>query len=394
MKKIDLLCTKCAKKYSINEPNFRCADCGEPLEIEMFTNSKFSDRSERNILKKYSDFFPFENINPSLSLGEGTTPLIESNSLGRELNINLFLKNESLNPTWSFKDRGTYVALQHALKLGFKRIGTVSTGNMASSVASYGARADIETVILVKKGMAKEKIIQTYVYEPQIIEVDGDYGSLYYESLKLGKEKGIYFMNSDNPFRVEGSKTIAFEIVEQMNLSSPGFVIVPTSAGGNIRGIYKGFKECFLNGLIEKIPTIVCVQAKGCSPIYEAFINNKTEIERFENPHTVARAIENPFPPSGNAVLRLLKENNGLCIAVEEEDILKARIDLATEGIFVQPASAVSLAGLRLLKDKNQINENSNVVCILTGSGLKTLSNINNQGNIKQRSIKELNSLL
>ncbi len=394
MKKINLVCTKCGKKYSINEPNFRCGDCGEPLEIEIFSKNKLNAGKERNILKKYSDFFPFENIDSSLSLGEGTTPLIKSTRLGERLNINLFFKNESLNPTWSFKDRGTYVALQHALKLGFKRIGTVSTGNMASSVSAYGVRAGLETTILVKMGMAKEKIAQTAIYNPQIIEVDGDYGSLYYESLKLGKEREIYFMNSDNPFRVEGSKTIAYEIIEQMEFSSPDFVVIPTSSGGNIRGIYKGFKECYLNGLIDKIPTIICVQAKGCSPIYDAFKNKKTEIKIFENPHTIAHAIENPFPPSGNAVLRLLKENNGLCVAVEEEEISKAQEDLANEGLFVQPASAVSLAGLRILKAKKLINDNSNVVCILTGSGLKTISNFNNKANTNQCTIEELSNQL
>ncbi|NJE07881.1 threonine synthase [Thermococcus sp. M39] len=360
-----LRCTACGREYSLRKPYQRC-ECGEPLELELFEGFAGIGKS---VWERFVQFFPFE-LDLDLSLGEGDTPLIRARKLSKKLGIQLYLKNETVNPTWSFKDRGTFLGTHRALQLDFDKVGTVSTGNMATSVAAYASRAGLKAYILVSSNIAEEKLKQIAVYGAEVIKVRGDYGKLYYESLKLGQKLGIYFINSDDPFRIEGYKSISFEIVEEM---MPDYVVVPTSSGGLIRGIIKGFLELKKSELIDRLPTFVCVQAEGCSPIYKAFIEGKEKIERFENPHTIAHAIENPYPPSGNAVLMLLRKLNGICVAVSDEEILKAQRMLAQEGIFVQPASATGIAAVKKLREEGRIKEDEKIVSVLTGAGLKTL---------------------
>ncbi len=374
MKKAVFRCTRCNKAFDISEVHYRCDECDEPLELERIKSGKIKEENtmRQNILKRYSDFFPFLSLDEEVSLGEGFTGLVETKRLAKDAGVGkLYFKNESQNPTWSFKDRGTYVGVQHALKLGYKRIGTVSTGNMAPSVAAFGSKANLETFILVSNNIPDEKMNPIGIYGPHLIKVDGDYGKMYYESLKIGKENDIYFLNSDSPFRVEGSKTIAFEICEQLDFEMPDYVVVPTSAGGNIRGIEKGFSEFKACGLIDRIPKIIAAQARGCSPIAEAYESGKMEIERVANPKTIAHAIENPFPPSGNQTLRMLGYNGGLAVSVTDEEIIEAQGQMAKTGLFGQPASAVPLAAVKKLKKANRIGSEASIVCILTGSGLK-----------------------
>jgi len=374
MKKAVFRCTRCNKAFDAGEVHYRCDDCNEPLELELIKSGKIMKKETMslNILKRYSDFFPFISLDEGLSLGEGFTGLVASESLAKAAGVGkLYFKNESQNPTWSFKDRGTYAGIQHAVKLGYKRIGTVSTGNMAPSVAAYGSKAGLETFVLVSNDIPAEKMNPISIYGPNLIRVDGDYGKMYYESLKIGRENDIYFLNSDSPFRVEGSKTIAFEICEQLDFAMPDYVVVPTSAGGNIRGIEKGFTEFKLCGLIEKVPKMICAQAWGCSPIAYAYESGKMEIERFEDSHTIAHAIENPFPPSGNQTLRVLAKNGGMAVSVRDEEIIEAQGQMAKMGLFGQPASAVPFAAVKKLKKAGRIEDKASIVCILTGSGLK-----------------------
>jgi len=374
MKKRNLICTKCKKTFPIEQVYPRCDICDEPLEVEKVVTGRINEGSVLNqtILERYADFFPFTRIDKAISLHEGFTSLVGSSRLASELGIkNIFFKNESQNPTWSFKDRGTVTGIQHAISLQYKKIGTVSTGNMAASVAAYGAKAGLETFILVSATLPLEKFNPIAIYDPILIKVDGDYGQLFFQSLEIGKQHGIYFINADVPFRVEGSKTIAFEICEQMHFEVADYVVVPTSAGGNIRGILKGFEEFRLCGLIDKVPKMICAEASGCSPIYDAYISNAEVVSRVENPHTIAHAIENPYPPSGNEVLRKIRENGGTIVVVTDEEILQAQKQLAQIGIFGQPAAAVPLAAVKKLGEKNFLDENDTVVCIVTGGGLK-----------------------
>jgi threonine synthase len=398
MKDSILNCTKCGKKFSAKIKNFRCDTCNEPLELEMVKTGKIKEGNEmkQSILERYSEFFPFLSIDSSLSLGEGFTPLTESESLSKELGVKkLYLKNESQNPTWSFKDRGTAAAVQHALKLGYRKIGTVSSGNMAPSVAAFGRKTNLKAFIFVKDDIPPEKIAPIAIYGPNLLRIKGNYADIYTKSYEVGDENDIYFMNSDVPFRVEGSKTIAFEICEQLDFDMPDYVVVPTSSGGNTRGIEKGFREFHNCGLIKKVPKIICAQASGCSPIVEAYENGLDEVQRVANPNTIAHAIENPYPPSGNQILRMLKWNGGMAVGVTDEEIIEAQAMLAMDGLFVQPASAVPVAAVKKLKRQNYLNEDDKVVCIVTGSGLKyTAALERHKLNSIQCSIEELSTVI
>lgn len=363
-----LKCTSCGKEYPMDGAYQRC-ECGEPLELKPF---KGFPGIGRRVWERFSQFFPFE-LDLELSLGEGDTPLTRAKRLSKELGVELYLKNETLNPTWSFKDRGTFLGIHRALSLDFRRIGTVSTGNMAASVAAYGARAGLETYILVSSSIAGEKLKALTPYGARVIRVRGNYGELYYKSLELGRKWGIYFINSDDPFRIEGYKSISFEIIEDV---TPDYVLIPTSSGGLFRGIVKGFLELRNSELIEELPKFIAVQAEGCSPICRAFSLGEGKILPFESPETIAHAIANPYPPSGNAVLRLLRKLEGTCVSVSDEEILGAQRSLAEEGVFVQPASATGTAALKKLMERGDMEEGAKVISILTGAGLKTLSQI------------------
>lgn len=374
MKDTLLFCTNCGEKYDAKIKNFRCKDCNEPLEVEEVTTGKINKDNALNqtILERYSDFYAFETIDKEISLGEGFTPLTISRNLAKEIGVKeLHFKNESQNPTWSFKDRGTAVTVQHAIKLGFKKIGTVSSGNMATSVAAFGSKANLKSFIFVKDDLPIEKVNPIAIYNTNLLRIKGNYEDIYSKSYEIGEENDIYFMNSDAPFRIEGSKSIAFEICEQLDFDMPDYVAVPTSSGGNTRGIEKGFREFFNCGLIDKIPKIIAVQASGCSPIFKAYKNGSDKVERFENHDTIAHAIENPFPPSGNQILRMIKRNGGIVISVTDDEIIEAQRKLSLEGIFIQPASAVPLAAVIKLKNENYLKEDDRIVCVVTGSGLK-----------------------
>ncbi|MFO8110649.1 MAG: threonine synthase [Thermoplasmata archaeon] len=350
--------TRCALCGRINTSNeYRCT-CGGPLQLDFF---KGSIKEDGNVWSVYRDFFPYK-VSKEDSLGEGNTPLTRAKKLSAELDINLYLKNETVNPTWSFKDRGTIFGIKRAIELGYERIGTVSTGNMAASLACYGAYHGLQTFVLVPSDIHEDKIGQISMYGPEIIGIDGDYGSLYFESLDLDD---IYFINSDNPYRIEGYKSIAFEIASEVEASH---VIIPTSSGGLFRGIVKGYEELFQNHIISDLPKFIAVQAEGCSPIQRAFAEDGP-IRRWKSPNTVAKAISNSFPPSGDVVVRKLKELKGTCAAVDDHDILEAQSSIARDGIYCQPASAVGVAALPQLMD--DMDHYSKVVSLITGSGMK-----------------------
>lgn len=368
-----LACTGCGKKHPL-ATDLRCADCGEPLEVRYETLTPPARLTEEPcFIARNVNIFPFPNLRPELSLGEGGTPLVEAVHLQRETGIGeIYLKNETVNPTWSFKDRGTSLGVQAALQLGFERVGTVSSGNMAASVAAFAARAGLEAFVYVAADIPESKLGPIAVYGCHLTRGTGDYGRLYYHALAFGKERGIYFISSDNPFRIEGQKTLAYEILDQLDYEPLDFIVLPVSSGGNMAAVIKGCEELVALGLIQKAPFVIGVQAAGCSPIARAAAEGKEKIEPFPNPDTIAHAIANPFPPSGNRILRKVREGRATVTAVSDEEIIAAQAFLAQkEGLFVQPASAAPVAAVRRLAAAGTLRPEHRVAVIVTGSGLK-----------------------
>lgn len=370
------MCLTCGRMdVPVASPPF-CPVCGGPLFVA------YAERAGRRVvregaqssLERFLDFLPLVSFDPEISLGEGNTPLLLLDRLGRAMGIpRVLAKNEAQNPTGSFKDRGTVVAVQKAIEAGFRRIGTVSTGNMAASTAAYGARAGLETFVLLKEGTPEAAVRAAGIYGPHLVTVDGDYGTLFQRSLEIGEKLGIYFMNSIDPFRMEGYKVTGYEIFLQLGRRAPRFVIVPLSSGGHLLGLMRAFEDLEREGMITAFPVFVGVQARGCAPLVRAFEAGRPTYERLDRADTIAHAISNPAPPAGNAVLRMIRDRAGLLASVTDEDMLEAQRELAAlEGHFCQPESATVLAALKMLAARGLIGPTDEVVLVLTGSGLKT----------------------
>lgn len=376
MKKSKLECVKCGGNFPLDLVNARCQDCDEPLEVRYDLKSVprdwFKTPRKGPFFERYAPFYSYLETNPALSLGEGQTSLIRSNRIKGKIGIKeLLFKNETQNPTWTFKDRGTAFSLQNAFSLGYSRIGTLSSGNMGASVAAFGSRAGMDTFILLKANVPREKIDALAIYGVNAIQVSGNYGDVYNRTSEMGKLFGIYFTISDEPMRVEGYKSLAFEVYEQMGYKPPGYVALPVGSGGLCRGILKGFEELHEVGFIDRVPKFIGVQTQGCSPTVDAYERGKDRIERFEDPLTLDHVLENPYPPSGNQVIRKIRSNGGVLLKVSNQEILDAELLLAEEGIFAQPASATALAGIIRCADKGLIPGDARVVTVVTGSGLK-----------------------
>lgn len=376
MSKAHLVCVACGCEYPIDLINSRCQDCDEPLEVKFepgkVAKDWFQVQQANFFAQRYAPFYPYLNLAPWLSLGEGQTALVPSAHLKEKIGMtDLWFKNETQNPTWTFKDRGTACSIQNALALGYKRFGTLSSGNMGASVAAYGGRAGMDTFIMLKDNVAREKIDALSVYGARAFKVYGDYRQLYDRLLEIGTDYDIYFSLSDDPLRVEGYKTLAFELFEQMQGKLPDYLAVPLGSGGLCRGILKGFEELRAADFTSTIPKFIGVQARGNSPTVDAFEKGRDRIERFENSLTLDHVLENPYPPSGNQVLRKLRTYEGILLKVSNHEILDAMRLLSQEGIFAQPASATSLAGLIQAVKKDLIPSDSRAVVVVTGSGLK-----------------------
>ncbi|MCX8160800.1 MAG: threonine synthase [Candidatus Saccharicenans sp.] len=363
-----LKCLICGLEFDFQPNEFFCPTCEQPGLFNKTISGKAQIAQEAGItLEKFASFLPLKKVRAELSLGEGQTPLLALSSL--EDGHRLLAKLESVNPTLSFKDRGSVLVVQKALELGWSAVGTVSTGNMASSTAAYAARAGLTCVLLVKKGTSTGALASSAIFNPLIIEVEGDYGQLFRESYELGKEFSIYFANSVDPVRLEGYKLTAFELCLQLG-GVPDFVYVPVSSGGHFIGLYKGFLEMKQAGYIKKIPVMVGVQASGCAPIVQAFEEGHKTVSPIRPSGTIAHSISNADPPAGNLVLKLVRDHDGWLTAVTDEEMLQAQKELArSQGLFVQPESAATLAAFFKLRSRFK----GMSVLILTGQGLKAV---------------------
>jgi threonine synthase len=393
----NLECIFCQKKYPMDIFNPFCPECQEPLLYPSPSKKRKFSLEKTSPLEKFLDFLPLSKIAPNLSLGEGNTPLLNLNRLRENFNFPpVFIKNETVNPLACFKDRGTAVAVQKAQSLGIKRIGTVSTGNMASSTAAYGAKAGLETFVLLKNDISTDKLLMTSMFSPILVKVEGDYGELFYKSFSLGRKHNIYFMNSVDPFRIEGYKVTGFEIFLQLESRIPQYIFAPVSSGGHLIGLMRAFLDLKKEGFIQHLPSFVGVQARGCSPIAQAYASGKSKVKRIKKAKTIAHSISNPDPPGGNIVLELIRENKGIILDVSDKEILKAQKMLAElEGIFCEPASSTALAGLLKLSEKDKLKPNDRIVLVITGSGLKAMDILDpSRINVRETTILSLEKTL
>ena len=335
--------------------------------------TRFHSLHDRGLIARYREFLPVTEATPVISLNEGATPLIHSPKLstlvGRGCNV--YIKFEGLNPTGSFKDRGMTVAISKAVEAGAKAVICASTGNTSASAAAYAARADIDCVVLLPAGkIALGKLAQAFMYGAKVVAIEGNFDDALRLVREIGETEPISIVNSINPHRLQGQKTAAFEIIEELG-DAPDVHILPVGNAGNISAYWMGYQEFHKLGRAAKLPKMVGIQAAGSAPIYY----NKV----VEEPETIATAIRIGNPASWDLASAALRDSEGAVDIVKDDRILTAQAWLASkEGIFVEPASAASIAGLfKCVQSREpafnmeRVPEGSNIVCTVTGHGLK-----------------------
>ncbi len=364
-----LVCIECGRVYE-REDVYTC-DCGGLLEVrieEAEIDFKLDGKDLR--VWKYGCLLPVRT--KPVTLKEGGTPLYECERIGGEVGCRVYVKHEGANPSGSFKDRGMTVGVTKAIELKRNAVACASTGNTSASMAMYAAKAGLKAYVLLPAGkVALGKVAQALMHGAKVIGIKGNFDQALALVRKVCAIKGFYLLNSVNPFRLEGQKTIAYEIVDELGFV-PDKVVLPVGNAGNISAIWKGFKELKRFGLIDELPKMIGVQAEGANPIYKAVREGKEDIEPVLNPETVATAIRIGQPVNAKKALRAIYESKGTAVQVSDEEITKAQKDLASmEGIGVEPASAASIAGLRKLAENGEICGDEVVVCVTTGHLLK-----------------------
>lgn len=320
------------------------------------------------IINAYREYLPVSDDTPVVTLHEGNTPLIKADNLSKTIapdkNLQLYLKYEGLNPTGSFKDRGMTMAISKAKENGKEAVICASTGNTSASAAAYAARAGMRAYVILPKGaVALGKLSQAMVYGAKIIALMGNFDDALTVVREIGERYPVEVVNSVNPYRIEGQKTAAFEICDYLG-HAPDFHFLPVGNAGNITAYWKGYKEYFQKGKVKNTPRMIGFQAEGAAPIVKGF--------PIKNPQTIATAIKIGNPYSWQPALQAAKESNGTIDAVSDEEILNAyKLVASTEGVFCEPASAASIAGVIKMYKKGLFKGNEVIVCTLTGNGLK-----------------------
>jgi threonine synthase len=352
------------------------AENGESLEVRMPHIRSARIRPGNHVAERFRDFLPFEAPDIDCSLGEGNTPLLRGDLRLTEFAgiPDLFLKNETQNPTWSFKDRGSLTCVWMAREQGENLLATISTGNMGHSVAAYAARAGLRAIVFVPEFATREKLAAMSIHGASIVRVHApDYSAMKRRLLDLAARLRFRLVSGNGPVRAEGYKLTAFELFQQMGGNVPDYVAVPTSACGHCRGLFKGFRELKEAGLTPHLPKMIVVQAANNAPIVTGIRRGLDTVVPFSNFHTIAEAITTGNPQGGDEIVRKAKEFGWPAMAVTEEEILEGQTLLARSGYFVEPAAATTLHAVRNLVQKGELKRDASVVLMLTGSGLKDL---------------------
>lgn len=371
-----LECVSCHKKTNEKETISACLFCGGPLDVVYDYESlkmKLNTYLLRNAppkTMKYLDFYPLSRDRELISLDEGGTSLLRAQNLAKKICIKkIFIKNEGLNPTGAFKDRGSFVEINKAKELGFKSVVVASTGNMAASVSAYSAQAGMDCYVFVPENTPRAKLAQSLSYGARVIQIRGTY----YEAANLAEktsERYGFYLAGDYVFRAEGQKSCGYELAEQMWKEDINWVIVPVGMGTNLSAIFKGLWEYYKMGLIDKLPRMVAVQAQNCNSIKK--VNGKYKVTFIEKPNTICSAISCNDPLDAPKVIRALKETKGeITTASDDETLVMQQLLSHTEALYVEPSAATTMVALQKLLEKGVIKETDTVVCVATGTGLK-----------------------
>ncbi len=358
-----LECYSCGTRETF--PTRRCS-CGEPL---WFVYPDSTDPGAPGAgVGMWASGAPLPASRPGGFPGAvGNTPMYRADGVVNGTG-SVLIKDETVNPTGSFKDRGTAVGAAWAVDRGMERIGTVSHGNMARSIAATGAALALEAVVLVPADIPQDRLGHIGVYGPTLVRVDGDYGSLYEQSYGLESTIEGLFVNSDDPLRIAGQKTIAVEIMAQ---SDPDAIVLPVSSGGNASAVWKGLRELRRADRIETFPRLYLVQAAACSPIADAYRAGRSRVDPVDPDETVAYSIANADPPSGTRALAAVEATDGAVVSVADDEIVDAQRRLSRRaGRRVEPASSTTLAGLESLLRSGDVDRDETVVLVMTGTGL------------------------
>lgn len=382
MSKIYLQCRECKKEY---ESTFRyiCDNCFGPLDVKYnfpsVSKNTFSNRE--HTYWRYFELLPILDKSNIVSIGAGMTPLIKADKLGKELGLNnLYIKNDSVNPTFSFKDRPAGIAVSKAKEFGLSAVGCASTGNLASATAAHAAKGGFPCHVFAPSDIELAKIAQALAYGANFIAVDGTYDDANRIAAQIGDSKGIGIVNINmRSYYVEGSKTLAYEVAEQLDWNIPDQLIVPVGSGAMLNAICKGFEELQEVSLLDNISNMhmIAAQPHGCAPVVDAFKKHSSEVIPVENPDTVAKSLAIGDPGDGRYVLKRLKQYSGFAEESNNKEILDAILLLAkTEGIFTEPAGGVSVSVLQKMVEQRKIDKNDVTICYVTGNGLKTTESI------------------
>jgi len=378
-----LTCIECGETFApFDAVRYTCDDCDGLLEVRYADLPTWDDFGGASTPEsgpygvwRYSAALPFEE---GVSLPEGGTPLHYVPRLADEIGVNtLRVKHEGMNPTGSFKDRGMTVGVRVAEAVGVDRLACASTGNTSAALAAYGARAGMETLVLLPAGkVAAGKVAQASLHGARILEVDGNFDSCLDIVQDLAARDEAYLLNSLNPFRLEGQKTIGLEIMERFFADEgryPDRIVLPVGNAGNTAALYKCFRELRKAGAIgaDQVPKLTGVQAERSAPMVEAIEEGNDEVRRWEDVETRATAIRIGNPVNAPKALPGIRETGGTAVAVSDEAITDAQRSLAEEGVGVEPASAASIAGLRKLRAEGRVDDDEDVVCLTTGHLLK-----------------------
>ena len=379
MASFEMRCIECGREHDIGRPSYACSTCGNLLELRLDRAGAERRLSKSDLGKRplsvwrYRELIPVGEKAQIYSLKEGGTPLIRCERTAESIGLkHLWVKFDGTNPTGSFKDRGMTVGITKAKELGMKAVICASTGNTSASLAAYAGLAGLRCVVLIPEGkVALGKLAQAMMHGATVVSVKGNFDQALEMVMGASEELGMYVLNSVNPFRIEGQKTAAYEICDQMN-GYPDVLYIPVGNGGNSAAYWKGFAEYESLGQVSGHPAIRGVQAEGSAPVARMFEKNDSQYVPVKKPDTIATAIRIGNPANWKKTVRAVRESGGTVFTVSDEEILSAQRQLASkEGVFAEPAGAAALAGLIKDVELGRIDRSSRVVCVSTGHGLK-----------------------